>query len=121
MRLLVLGGTRSGKSAHAESAAAAASRAAGNAAATPATSRTPARAGDVGTRPRPEYAGTHAAGSSVQTVVVTGTSTTYRWPNSSIASWKCPALPYSSSATTQSRPITVAMDEPVPGTGGRLR
>ena len=76
---------------------------AGRLAATAATESTPARVRAVGLRPLPEYAGTHPAGSSVHTVVEVGTSRTYFCPSSSIASWKCPALPYSSSATTQSR------------------
>src|SRR3954452_11002166 len=43
------------------------------------------------------------AGSTVQTVVVTGTSATYRCSRASSSSRKWPARPYSSSATTQSR------------------
>src|SRR3954447_1968830 len=42
------------------------------------------------------------AGSAVQTVVVTGTSTTYRCSRASNSSRKWPARPYSSSATIQS-------------------
>ena len=44
-----------------------------------------------------------SAGSSVQTVVLTGTSTTYRFPNVSSSSRKSPLRPYSSSAVIQSR------------------
>src|SRR3954454_10883121 len=43
------------------------------------------------------------AGSTVQTVVVTGTSRTYRCSRASNSSRKWPARPYPSSATTQSR------------------
>src|SRR4051812_36550241 len=51
---------------------------AGRPAATAATEGTPSRVGAVGTRPLAPSAGTHVAGSTVQTVVVTGTSSTYR-------------------------------------------
>ena len=52
----------------------------------------------------------HDAGSLVQTVVVVGTSITYRWPNSSSSSSSSPFWPYASSAVTQSRPtIPVTM------------
>jgi hypothetical protein len=50
--------------------------AAGSPAASSATEHTAARLGRLGGWPRPEYGGTHDAGSTVQTVVVVGTSIT---------------------------------------------
>jgi hypothetical protein len=57
----------------------------------------------VGTGPLPRYGGMHSSGFLVQTVVLTETSTSYRYAKVSSASRKSPFLPYSSSAVIQSR------------------